>query len=171
MGDPRAFLETYMHESTHIAHEKRSVELLGQWRNSGSKDSFKDWLGKERKAGRVNLTDSELGITLSFHRDKEGVKGVREPAPGLNTTEALARVEAFGVSIGRRDAFDDKYAAPFKQISDLGNYQPKDEDVQKNVKQRLRDIYDGLPPAGREAMKKWLDTNPYKGTWMSDFKL
>src|SRR5205807_6618119 len=88
--DGRNFLETYLHESTHQAHDQKALGVFEKWRGSSSKLPFDQWLSTQRK--------TMPGVEYALAMGKATPTAIESPKDKLASTEALAYTEAFAVS-------------------------------------------------------------------------
>ncbi|MFT3839508.1 MAG: hypothetical protein QM723_21170 [Myxococcaceae bacterium] len=158
--------DTYLHESTHQAHDARVKDIVGQWRTATKgKGYFDEWLINQHKAGKISDVDFKLAQQAT---NKPG--GAKSPV--TTATEALAYTKAFtnaygngvdvsGTKKGLEVTFDSLRGASEKK------HEPPDQ-VKQEIGKELRQMYDGLSPAKQKEFRDYTAAN-FGGTWLKDY--
>ena len=145
-NSPDEVRATFVHELTHFTQAQRSIDLLQNWRSSGSEQSFEAWLGHQRRRNRI--TEMELQLTLNFT--------VRDDS----NTETLAHLNAFlyiypNLSLDRTDPelFRSLYT-----LSEDAHWTSADRPLQDTTVNRLVSFFGNLEPGHQARMRQYVTT-------------
>lgn len=160
--------DTYLHESTHQAHDLRVQDVMGQWRTATKgKGSFDDWLIKQHKAG--NISDVDFKLAQQATNKSGGVTATKTTA-----TEALAYTKAFINAYGNAIDTTPAGAKPdlnftFNALLGAGEakHEPPDE-VKKEIGKELQQMFDGLPPDKQKEFRDYTAAK-FGSSWLKDY--
>lgn len=152
---PFEVISTAFHEATHIRHHDRGNELLKQWEGiKGTKPEFDEWIKQQYRSNKITL--------------EEKVTVLGEFRGNTSPTEAISYVNGFMATFAV-DRKDDRMIA--SELGMAASKSPGDQDMEKELINRLRNFYNGLDESDRTrfntAMAKAKNDNP--GSWLRNF--
>jgi hypothetical protein len=139
---PAAFLNpvhaggVLVHEATHLQHQNRADEVLKEYRATGPKDTFTQYL-LDRLDGKIKpkLTRDEYNTILE--QTKEG------GGPGREHSEVLASTNEFFATFAHLDP-NDKNALALKPLGDLSDWRALGALDEKALHARFESFYNTL---------------------------
>ena len=138
-----SLLATAIHEATHYAHGRQTVELWDRWRRSRSRRTFVGWLRRRRRV----RDDAEAEILA----EEEVLYAGPEPS-----TEALARMEAFVATYTDFELTETQ--TRFEPLDTMPRYwNHADPEVKETVMRRLATYVGSLPRPYREDLRAHVD--------------
>ena len=153
-NSPDDVRSTFIHELTHYTQAQRSIQLLENWRNSDSNQSFQTWLNLQERQGQI--TDLEHSLTIGFINNDD------------DNTETLAHLNAFILSYPSDNLQrPDPYI--FRSLYSMTNYWlGADRPLQQRAIDRIISFFNGLDQEHQEklsnyvAVQKNLESNEHQ---------
>lgn len=125
-----------VHESTHLQHQNRADEVLKDYRATGPKDTFTQYL-LDRMNGKIKpkITRDEYNTILEQTKENGG--------PGREHTEVLASTNEFFATFAHLDP-SDKNALALKPLGDISDWRALGALDEKALHARFEAFYNTL---------------------------